>query len=244
MDFVYIFKQDLENDSEELRYSLRSLANIPHGRVFLVGEKPDWATNVEFIPVAQTKTKQENWNMNMRAAVNSTDISEEFVLMNDDFFIMHLLPEVPNWHMGPLDEVIANYERRYPGGSDYINSMKRTYKQLLAMGYDTPVSYELHMPMVLRKSLVKQWHVDRPNVGSLQFRTMYGNLNNLGGVQVKDGKVFVDPVHNDPLYNDNPLKYLQSQPILSATGGSFKRTLVGDYVRRTLAEPSPYELVK
>ena len=61
MDIVYLIKVDPENDSEELRYSLRSLKNIPHQKVILVGEKPEWVTNVEFIPVAQTKTKHQSY---------------------------------------------------------------------------------------------------------------------------------------------------------------------------------------
>ena len=83
MDVVYIFKEDAENNSEDLRYSLRSLRNLPHNKVFIAGDKPAWATNIRHIPVAQTKTKGENWSMNLSATVKSLEVSDNFLMMND-----------------------------------------------------------------------------------------------------------------------------------------------------------------
>lgn len=241
MDVVYLFIEDIENDSEELRYSLRSLKNLPHGKVFIVGEKPHWATNVVHIPVAQTKTKPENVKMNLTAAVNSPDISADFVLMNDDFFVMRPVTEMPTLSFGTMREVIAQYDVRYPEGSDYINRMRQLYGVLKERGFTRPLSYELHVPMVLNKQNILQLRTETEDQPIYQFRTYYGNRFVLGGTTIKDVKVFLNPIHNDPEYNNNPDEYLKNAHFLSATGGSFKHGKPGDFIRASFPKKSPYE---
>ncbi|MDB5176647.1 MAG: hypothetical protein JWN75_315 [Candidatus Saccharibacteria bacterium] len=241
MDIVYLIKTDSENDSEELRYSLRSLQNLPHGKVFMVGEKPDWATNVTFIPVEQSKTKSENWAMNLRAAVASSDISDEFVMMNDDFFIMKPIPEIPRTNFGSMKDIIDQYEQRYPEGSHYITSMKKLYASLQEKGISNPLSYELHTPMVLSKSKMTQMYQKQPGP-YYQLRSFYGNIFNLGGESVPDVKIFIEPRHNSELYTIDPRSYLEQQVFLSSTGGSFKRGFAGTFVREHFSEKSVYEL--
>ena len=241
MDIVYLIKTDPENDSEELRYSLRSLKNVPHGKVVLVGEKPDWATNVTFIPVEQSKTKNENWAMNLRAAAASDEISQEFVMMNDDFFIMRQIPEITLTNFGTMKSVIAHYAERYPEGTPYIESMKKLYSLLKEQGNAEPLSYELHAPMILSKANIRELYRNAPSP-FYQFRSFYGNYFNIGGMTVPDVKVFVEPRHNDPQYVEDPQTYLEKQTFLSSTGGAFKRGLAGDFVRAHFLEKSEYEL--
>lgn len=241
MDIVYTIKHDPENNSEELRYSLRSLKNIPHDKVIIVGEKPDWVTNVTYIPVPQNLTKHQNVRNNFIAAVTSDEVSEDFILMNDDFFFMKPVPEMPNLHFGPMDEVIRQYEARYPEGTQYIDTMKALYRVLREKGIEHPISYELHVPMVISKQKARHLYLEVKE-RLYQFRTYYGNYFNIGGTQTPDVKVFVDPAHNAPEYNENPLAYLEMQTFLSATGGSFKRELVGEFVKSKFPEKSEYEL--
>jgi len=241
MDIVYLVKNSLQNDSEELRYSLRSLKNIPHGKVVVVGEKPDWVTNVTFIDVPQLGKKNANWEKSLRTAAARDDISEDFVMMNDDFFIMKPMGEIPLTNFGTMLDVIAHYDQRYPDGSWYADSMRDQYKILTEKGFTNLMSYELHTPLVLKKSNVLQLYreVTEP---LLQFRSFYGNYFHLGGVTVPDVKVFQNERHNDPFYNENPRAYLEQQIFLSSTGGAFKRGLAGDFIRASFSEKSPYEL--
>lgn len=241
MDIVYLIKVDPENDSEELRYSLRSLKNIPHQKVVIVGEKPEWATNVEFIPVAQTKTKHQNWSMSLSAAVRSDRISDDFIMMNDDFFFMKKIHAMPHLNMGDMKQVIDSYNARYPAGSEYIDKMTKLYAMLVENGRESPVSYELHVPVILNKQNVLDMYRDAGDRPLYQFRSYYGNYFNVESTLMRDVKVFMDPLHNDPLYNENPEKYLASQTFLSTTGGSFKRGKPGDYIRKMFPEKSPYE---
>lgn len=240
IDIVYLVKNDPENDSEELRYSLRSLSNLPHGNVFIVGEKPDWVQNVTFIPVAQDKTKQENVLANMIAAANDSRVSNDFILMNDDFFIMKKLPHLPNMHFGLMQDSIRAYEKRYPEGSEYINSLKKVNDVLLERGIVAPISYELHTPMMLNRYSVLDMLSTKEQLH--QMRSYYGNMYHVGGMKADDVKLFIDPQHNPTVYNDNPVKYMDEQILLSATGGSFKRGIAGEYIRAKFTEKSIYEV--
>jgi len=241
MDIVYLVKNDEENDSEELRYSLRSLQNIPHDKVVIVGEKPDWATNVTYIPVEQNKTKPENVAMNLSAAITSELVSDDFLLMNDDFFIMKSIPEMPSLNFGKITDVVADYLARYPEGSEYIDGMKTLHDILVDKGFSEPMSYELHSPLVLNKQNVASLH-EKIEGRLYQFRSAYGNYFPNNSVTVPDVKIFLDATHNAPEYNENPSAYLERQTFLSATGGAFKRGPAGDFVRSSFPDKSPYEL--
>lgn len=242
MDIVYIFKEDVENDSEDLRYSLRSLKNLSHEKVFLAGDRPSWARNINHLPVAQTKSKGENWSMNLMAVIKSPLVSDDFIMMNDDFFIMKPLSAMPDLNLGLMTDVIAMYKRRYPEGSRYIDDMDRLYNVLINQGYSNPISYELHTPMVLNKQKVIDLYRHMAGSPLIQFRSYYGNYYNLGGQPIEDVKVFLDNRHNSADYLADSERYLSSQDFLSSTGGSFKRGLAGQFVRSQFIEKSQYEM--
>lgn len=241
MDIVYLFKDSTHNDSAELRYSLRSLQNINHNKVFIVGEKPSWVTNVEHIPVAQDSTRYENVARNLWAAVNTDTISSDFIMMNDDFFIIGKHDAMPTLHWGYLHDVIAKYNKRYGMETDYLLSLKYCYAQLAELGFKDPLCYELHTPIVINKSNVKQLKAE-VNPPYHQFRTLYGNYFQLGGEYSEDVKVFIDPRHNNSRYARDEKTYLMSQSLLSATGGSFARGRVGQFIRERFPDKSSYEL--
>jgi hypothetical protein len=240
MDIVYLVKVNEKSNGNDLRYSLRSLKNIPHDKVVIVGEKPDWITNVTYIPVPQTDVKKANIENNLKAAIQSDLVSDNFVLMNDDFYIMKPISEIPNYNFGLMLEVIAMYDKRYPEGSDYMDTMKKQYSDLLMDGYERPLSYELHIPMNMNK-LKAQAFFAAVNKPVYQFRSYYSNYVHAGGSTVPDVKVFLEPRHNDPAYNANPLAYLENQTFLSVTGGSFKNGISGEFIKSKFSSKSDYE---
>lgn len=110
MDVVYYVRPGERN--EELRYSLRSLQNMPHERVWLVGHKPAWVTGVEHIPNRSNgSSPQHNATSHLLAACDAVP-AERFVVFNDDFYVMEPIEHIPALHAGPLSE------RRRPMGSD------------------------------------------------------------------------------------------------------------------------------
>lgn len=243
MDIVYVNKNNLENNSEELQLSLRSIKNLPHDKVYIVGEVPEWAKNVIHVDVPQNTNKQDNVRRNLETAIKHADISDDFILMNDDFFVMKpVTVSELDVNMGYMKDVIAKYDQRYPEGTEYIASMKKLFEMLINKGYENPISFELHVPMIINRKRAQDFLKYLNGDRMYQFRSYYGNFAGLSGQTINDVKVFIDNVHNDDDYIRHPEQYLQSQKLLSATGGSFSKSIVGPFIRNIFTVKSEYEV--
>ena len=188
MDFVYICKS---GDNEELRYSIRSVVySFPDARVWLVGGKPDWYSG-NYIPVDQNHHKYINAINNLSALCNSEEISNEFVLMNDDFFIIKKIDGIDQFYNGLLSEKIDKYTS-ITGSSMYIKKLILTNTRLIEQGILKPYDYELHIPMVMQRNKLLPIIKKYPNC---LWRSMYGNIYNVGGTQMEDVKVYTNPRH-------------------------------------------------
>src|SRR5688572_14976620 len=101
MDIVFPIRASGRTD--ELRYSLRSLVNLPHDRVWIAGHRPEWVSKeVGHIAVHQLggTTKYERSLANLLAACSHPEVSDEFVRFDDDFFVMVPMDRVPLLHQG------------------------------------------------------------------------------------------------------------------------------------------------
>jgi len=108
MDIVYLVKKT-KDDNIELRYSLRSLSNIKHDRVFFVWYKPKWIKNIIHIPYEDRNTKFENVK-DKHKIISELDI-EDFIYMNDDFYFLEK-QEVENYIIWTLQEQKKYINRR------------------------------------------------------------------------------------------------------------------------------------
>lgn len=235
LDIVYIVRPGESN--EELRYSLRSVAkNFPHRNIFIAGYKPSWVKNVTPIPVHQTGTKYQNAEANWQAAMADNRISRNFVLFNDDFFILQPVTELPNYHRGKLADVIAHYHELQPGGA-YVTNMARTAQMLDKLGVkqQAQFSYALHVPMIMnrekRQLLYRISELLNPEKRDIQMRTLYGCFYRIGGIEIKDVKL--SKVEHTPTGGET---------FLSSLDNSFKNGKVGTYLRNTFTEKCRYEL--
>jgi hypothetical protein len=212
MDYVYICRS---GDNEELRYSLRSVAkNAPAGRVWLVGGKPDWYTG-NFIPVQSTSSKYNNARNNLEAIVNSEEISDNFVLMNDDFYFMEKVDKVEMFHGGRLIDKITRYRKISPSNG-YNQMLIATHRRLVRSGVRDPLDYELHVPMPMDKSGLAKALDTR-----VLWRSSYGNLvYGRGGTMSKDVK-FYGSKSKRPSYIPGGCS-----PYLSSDDGSFEELLL------------------
>ena len=170
-DVVIPYKKG--RSTEELRFCLRSVEkNLPFiGRVFIIGELPEWASDeIIHIPSEQRHEKSANVAVSHRIAANDERISDNFVLMNDDMFVMRELQEIPLCHGTPLSEFFTLFWTRVPR-SYYTDLIKRT---LSIVPHYLP-HWELHIPIVLSKSKFK--HVLSLIEGMhMMSRTVYGSL--------------------------------------------------------------------
>lgn len=184
-DIVYPVRKGNYND--ELRYSLRSLQNLPHGKVILAGYIPNWVTGVTAVNREQ---KGNNWlNARENIAAALSEASDPFYLFNDDFYVMEPMDEVPIYHAGLLSEVIDRYRRNRHTGA-YWRGMQSTYLLLQEFGFSEPLGYELHMPLLIQHAPFLKALEMGSGIEALAWRTLYGNLADLGGTQVTDCKVY------------------------------------------------------
>lgn len=190
MDFVYIVKESDKND--DLKYSLRSIAKFyPDRKVWLVGYKPKWAQNVNYLPVKQTSTKWANSVNNIIAACKCPDISEDFILMNDDFFILkekYPLEEVCNMNLGNLDEAIKIYAKKTTRWCKAFKQVKELLQDLKVEG--PYYNYEAHLPISINKTKYLEI-MNLPQVKAfiktdkvLHKRTLYKNLIGIHGKSI------------------------------------------------------------
>lgn len=242
MDVAYPLRHKRPGRYDPLVWSLRSLVHIPHDRVFLAGgfAKEVDPTKVIHIPVADYGEKWTNAAANLRAVLES-DISEDFIWMNDDFFFHQDMKTVPLYHRETIGET---WERLggdgRPKGSfehqNFVAGMLSQVRVLRDWGFsdDTP-NCDLHVPIVLNKTrlkevldYVKASHPKHP-VG--HFRALYGA--GLSSERLADPKIKKIDRMPSP-----------SWPFISSNEGSFRSGAVGKYVRFRYWQPSPYEAVR
>lgn len=197
MDFVYICKP---GDNEELRYSIRSVvANFPNSNVWVVGGRPEWYLG-SYVAVEQDRTKYVNARNNMKAIINTPEISEQFILMNDDFYILNPVDEIPYMHGGLLQDKINKRDESI-GNNGYTALLKQTLSLLQQRKVKDPIlNYELHVPMPMEKKKLR-----RIVLGVGLWRSMYGNLAEVGGIEMQDVKVYADTELMSESYDINNL---------------------------------------
>jgi hypothetical protein len=183
MDFVYICRS---GENEELRYSIRSVLNsFPEANIWVVGGRPHWYSG-SYIEVKQDKNTYTNATNNLKAICDSLEISDDFILMNDDFFIVNKVDKIQYFYGGTLDEKILLYQELI-GSSSYIDKLSITLHKLKKYNIEQPLDYELHVPFPMNKENLSKVlkKSDR-----LLYRSVYGNLFNVGGLKIEDVKVY------------------------------------------------------
>jgi hypothetical protein len=217
-----------DGNNEELRYSIRStLQNLPKGDIWVVGGKPKWYTG-NHIFVRQYGDAYTNVREQLKIVCDSTKISDDFVIMNDDFFTMKK-SDVPNWNGGTLNQKIANFNKYAPENL-YVKRLLKTNAYLKKQGFRSPLDYDLHVPMILNKDKLKSI-IDTPYL----WRSIYGNTFNVEGDNNKDVKIYSE---NKLL--DKTIPDLDTMTFLSTTDESFRHISV--WMDEKFPNPSPFEL--
>lgn len=184
MDIVYFVKDTKVN--EELRYSLRSLKNFPHDKVWFYGGCPEGIKPDNHVKVKQNlPNKWENVNMMLRMACMNPSITDNFWLFNDDFFIMENVKYPTNHYNGDLYKRIVKLEDKFGHITDYSRLLRQCCKELESLGCDTK-NYTLHVPMLFNKEKALELFTLTDFPG---FRSLYANYCKIGGTEMKDVKI-------------------------------------------------------
>ena len=202
MDIVYILGSGSKWDDNEIKYSLRSLKFFEHRNVFVIGEKLDWFSDkIIHIPATDSEmTKFKNARKKLKIAVNDPRISDDFVLMNDDFYFWREVKEIKPYHRGKIRDVVNSLHKKH-GNISFIATL-RLMGRIHKHGYD----YSVHYPFVYNKEKLKKVISDcELYKTNILIRTHYGNLfhRNNPKLQRKDVKI-----HNyediDKVFKDKP----------------------------------------
>jgi hypothetical protein len=228
MDFVYICR---DGENEELRYSIRSvLLSFPEAKVWVVGGKPKWYSG-NHVFLEQDNNKYVNAVNNLKAVCNTLDISDNFILMNDDFFIIKKIETIEQFYNGLLSEKIDKFIK-ITGSSMYIKKLITTNNKLNKLGFTKPLDYELHVPMPMHKAGLLYILNEYPEC---LWRSMYGNLFNVGGSQMEDVKVYKNKRHAARSAQ------ITKNSIYLSTEDTGLTIMVDNIFKELLTNPSPYE---
>ena len=217
-DIVYLVRDGDLN--EELRFSLRSLQNLPHGDVWIAGYVPSWVTNVRRVNVRQTLGKWNNQTRNLAKALGCGGLSDPFVLFNDDFFVTQPVQTVEPLHRGPFSSILDQYVDRR---DEYARRIVATAKRL---GDDAFCYDVIHTPMTFRHEPLGA--VLEECRSGLLFRSVYGNRATVGGTQIGDVRVRQE---HDTF----------GRPFCSTSETLFAEHKVGKQIRNLFPIRSPYE---
>lgn len=190
LDIVYFVKESTRN--EELRYSVRSVCmNMPFKRIWFFGGCPPIMTPDVRIRVDQEgKTKWDRVRNMFKMACENKELTDNFILFNDDFFVMRPTNEIKPIYRSSLSEHIETIESAYWNKlTPYTKKLRETEEALKEMGCST-LSYELHTPFIFNKEKLLDIINKYPDMRC--SRTVYGNLYNIGGEQHEDVKIFSD----------------------------------------------------
>lgn len=224
MDVVYFIR---EGTNEELRYSLRSLKNLPHDKVWVYGGCPEGIKPDRHVHAPQVGlTKWDRVRNMYTKACENNEISEDFILMNDDFFIMKPT-DVPVRYRCSLQHHILEMEMKFNDRiTEYTKLLRQAYRFLSAAGKPA-LSYDLHIPMVINRKKFLDLLKKYPELHAM--RTIYGNWYEIGGERMADVKVY------------DPQAYVDRKATFLSSSDDSWPGAIGDYIKEQFPKRSEYE---
>jgi hypothetical protein len=198
MDAVYIWGPPTARTAEDLRWSLRFTANR-----FLAVDGTIWISSgvmppsvvqkdrVRWVRGSRSQNRVRSSRENLRAAVDDRRVSDPFVLMHDDQFVLAPIDTVPVGHLGALGRRAADLHSVLPAS----RWTKRHIDTRRVLGYS--LCYDHHYPLLVHKDAMRR-ALDMVEASStpILYRSTYGHLAKLGGEFVSDCKIrtFAEPL--------------------------------------------------
>lgn len=233
-DIVYFLKQSPSN--EELRYSLRSIEkNWQYNDVWFYGGCPNDLKPDHHVPLSQTASSKWQRVRNMiYEACKNDNITEDFWLFNDDFFVLKPKSEnMPPQYNTTLEKRVEKIKKKHGGiGNEYTNRLEHLIKTLKTASKPT-LDYAVHKPILInRKRMLEVLDMfpDEPMV-----RALYGNYWKIGGVSKHDMKIQILNYDKMPIV-------MKEWDFVSTSDSSFENGNVGKYIKDKFDIKSRFEI--
>lgn len=235
-DVVYPFKDT--GGTDELRYSLRSLAvnaTGTFGKVWIVGDLPDWVTGVNRIEHCDVLDKVRDFRARVAAAANHPGVSAQFVLMNDDIYLTRKIRRFEAYHSGPSSE---HYARMVARGANpaWLACFKTTTDWMRERGHGDVLTRQGHRPLLWDKAKLAAVLAEYPPSQLLDVVGLYDEAG-AGGVGVLAPNM---KVASTKQYHKK-IAALDVCPWLSSSDDSFREGLIGGHIRALFPKPSRFE---
>ena len=206
VDIVYPIKKT--NLNEELRYSLRSLINIPHNKVFIIGDLPEFVNEEEvyYIPSPKLESRYKTTTNHLKLAILKDNISKDFIWMNDDFFILKSITKKDLLlNRGLLRDQVASYHKYHNPLTKFDKLIENATLELKHLGFTNPISFELHCPIIINKENFKVIE-DKINSDALHCckRSVYGNYFMRDSKPIEDVKVLSNHIFKEDIQGKLP----------------------------------------
>lgn len=219
-----------DDDREELRYSLRSVAaNATFiTEAWVVGETPAWFTGTK-IPLPPRPEKFDNARQSITTFVNLPGAPDEFVLFMDDVYVTEPLDKLDVCHLGPAH----NYSAYRTGKGTYARAVRATTDWLHTHGHPEPLAYLGHTPVPLDTQRVRTFLAEYPAGLPLEPFLLYVAAGTAGeGRRAGNAKCAKDDVFEHK--RDLDIPYLSSNP--DTWPGQ-----VGAYIKAMFDQPCRWE---
>jgi hypothetical protein len=150
MDLVVPLGPGSRHNNIELRYALRSFElYLPHDRVIIVGERPEWLQNITHIPFPH-KPCFENRVQNIYNKIMAAfEITDKMIFCNDDHFILQPIEEMPYHHKGLMTGWKADSYGRL-----LLNTLQ-AYPDCLNFDTHCPIIYERGKMPAINSTVIK-----------------------------------------------------------------------------------------
>ena len=231
-DIVYFVKDEPEN--EELRYSLRSVEqNFTYRNIWFCGGCPEGLKPDKYFNIKQEAfVKWDRVRDMIEKVCQNEEISENFWLFNDDFFILKPMKTMKPQYNGELEPYYKYAESKHGGIADGFTIRLRQADADLKKAGLTTLNYEVHKPMLINRK--KALEVLKAFPKTPCFRSLYGNYWHIGGIDKHDMKIKVE----------NYPKILAVQGLwdfVSTDDLSFKNGNIGEFLREKFDKTSRFE---
>jgi hypothetical protein len=178
--YVYVVGPHGSQHAEDLRYSLRTIERYGSpSAVFIAGWAPPWVEPdalAGYIEGPILSDANASSTANLLAACRDPRVPDDFVFMHDDMYLLRPVDRVPVAHAGALTS------------DTHVPILRDTYRLLRTKTPLELYNYELHRPLPVRKTLMRE-ALELAEGRRVAKRTLYGNLAGIGGSEAFDVKV-------------------------------------------------------